>query len=129
MKLKKVHGALFAIVYMLAGGAPSIAAGWPEYYHHRGTGTRYYYDPASIKRSGPYTLVRQYDSSVVIKGVLFVFTGSIDCINRTIAPIRVDHYNAQSGAHIRSIDLAASTTRDPIRPRTMAAALHGVACR
>ena len=128
MQVKKIHGALFAIVCVLAGGAPSIAAEWIEYYHHRATDTRFYYDPASIKRSGPYTLVREYDSKV-INDEYYVNTGSIDCINRTIKPVRVDRHNARSGAHIKSIDLTAASSRVQIRPRTMAAALHGVVCR
>ena len=83
MKLNKIHGALFAIVYLLAGGTPSIAANWLEYYHNRSTDTRFYYDSASIKRSGPYTLVRQYDSKAINGVLLSLREASIASIVRS----------------------------------------------
>ncbi|MFQ5852382.1 MAG: hypothetical protein ACE5JU_17595 [Candidatus Binatia bacterium] len=129
MQAKKIHSALFAIVFVLAGSTPSLASQWIEFFHHRESNLRFYYSPESIESSGPYTLVRYYASEIVDGKWRLVDTASIDCINRTIAPFRVDRYDAQSGAHVKSTDLTPTSTRVKIKPRTMADFLLSVACR
>ncbi len=124
MQIKSIVGALVMGATIFTWYAlPAYGASWLEYYHHRGTGIRFYYDTQSVRRQGPFVFARWYDNKGVTpkktgRKEWLVYTARIDCALRTIQSMKVERVDARSGRHIATIDLRGASNSRPsgIRP-------------
>lgn len=112
--MHRTFAAAASAVFVLAAAQEARAANWVEFYFHQGTGTRFYYDVQSVRRSGGMSQVRWYDNGGGRqRPETIVFSAEINCSARTIRNLSVDRFNSSNGSYIATVDLRNEPSNRP----------------